>query len=410
MKISLTSMFDKLIWLLTAVLFASFYTTNANTNGMFILLGIIALIVVLTIFRYKGIYRIKAGAFHYLVLTFICYCFVSSLWARDSQLAITKGITIAEILVCMSALFWYYMQQPSSRTLLKIVMWGGYFIAAYTVFVFGLDEIQKHLTESTRLETDFANINGVAMVLAMAITISVHFWIYEGFSISTLLVVPAVVLLAASESRTALVQAIFGTALVIVIKIWSGNKFSAFFKTLFFVGVAVIMLFTVVQLPIFDGMMDRMDGLIASITGNGTVDNSTNIRNRFVALGLRLFSKYPFTGVGIDNGRLFTAQITGTSTYLHNNYAEILACGGILGFVFYYGIYAYLLTHLIQKKNSTDHLGKAIVVMLLSLLLADFGTVSYYDKSTYFYFMIAFLYLEELVKTRRNENANPKDP
>jgi O-antigen ligase len=410
MKISLTSIFDKLIWLLTTILFASFYTTNANTNGMLILLGIIALVVILTVVRYKGIYRVKVSAFHYLVLTFICFCFVSSLWARDGQLAITKGITIAEILVCMSALFWYYMQQPSSRTLLKIVMWGGYFIAAYTVFVFGLDEIQKHLTDSTRLETDFANINGVAMVLAMAITISVHFWIYEGFSISTLLVVPAVVLLAASESRTALVQAIFGIVLVIVIKIWSGNKFSAFFKTLLFVGVAVILLFAIVQLPIFDGMMDRMEGLFASITGNGNIDNSTNIRNRLTSLGLRLFLKYPIAGVGIDNGRTFTVQVIGESTYLHNNYIEMLACGGMLGFVSYYGIYAYLLTHFIRKKNSSNHLGKAIVVMLLSLLLADIGTVSYYDKSTYFYFMIAFLYLEELVKTRRNENANPKDP
>ena len=282
-------------------------------------------------------------------------------------------------------------------------MWGGYLVALYTFVKFGVEGLQKIAEESTRLITKFANINGVAMVTAMAITIAVYFWLNEGAVLSTLMAIPAIIILMLSGSRTALIQAIFGIFCVILFKNWTGNKVKAIFKTLFFVSIFVIILLIVAKLPIFEGMAERMEGLIASFTGEGKIDHSTMVRNKLTTLGYELFFQNPVCGVGVNNARLFTSHVIGVTTYLHSNYAELLADGGIVGFTIYYGIYAYLLIKLFSRRK--ERLGPAIIVMLLSLLLADFGTVSYYDKATYFYLMIAFVYLKELPK-KEEESFN----
>lgn len=389
---------NKLIWVLTMILFASFFATNTNQYGSVILLGITMLVLGLFVLRSRGILRIAISAYHGFAILFALYCFVSVLWSRDGSLAVSKGVTIIEILICTSVFYWYFAQELSATALLKAIMWGGYLVVGYTFLEFGIEGIGAILQDASRIETDFANINGVAMVTAMALTIAVHFWIYEGFQISTVLMIPSVVALMASGSRTALVMAVVGVFLVIVFKIWSKHKVLALLKTGVFIIVAIAALRLIMQLPIFEGMALRMDSLVAQFTGEGEVDSSVERRGEFVALGWDLFSAHPIFGVGIDNARLYAEEVVGRKTYLHNNFLEMLAGGGILGFLIFYGIYGFLLVKLWRIRKKTDHIGKVMLVMLLVLLIGDYGTVSYYNKSTYFYFMFFFLYLEKQAK------------
>jgi len=159
------------------------------------------------------------------------------------------------------------------------------------------------------------------------------------------------------------------------------------------VRISVIVLLLIIVIPKLgsitwlSGISERMSGLLASVTGVGDVDHSTLLRQEYVAVGLEVFKENPVFGIGIGNAHLVNIQ----DVYLHNNYVELLADGGIIGFLIYYSIYAYLLWQIHNigwLKSESNHV---ILALMIILLISDFSLVSYYSKSTYFYFLIFFL-------------------
>lgn len=142
--------------------------------------------------------------------------------------------------------------------------------------------------------------------------------------------------------------------------------------------------------------------------GNGIIDNSTYLRQQFIKIGLEQFLETPFFGIGIDNARLLLLQHFGYTTYLHNNYVELLASGGIVGASLFYSIYAYIIYKL--KSNWKNYSSEKIAVLLLIFLMLamDFGAVSYYSKSTYFYIMMFFLFIKYNTRRRRNQDEDKK--
>ena len=147
-----------------------------------------------------------------------------------------------------------------------------------------------------------------------------------------------------------------------------------------------------------------MARLLADFIGEGTVDNSTQLRQEFIQIGIRQFKETPIFGIGMGSSYVLTKMYTGHSTYLHNNFVEMLASGGILGFVVFYSMHAYVLYQLWKKRHKNDPLTDVCLTLLLIYILADYGTVSYYTKETYFLFMICFLQAE----TNRGETNEPK--
>ena len=94
-------------------------------------------------------------------------------------------------------------------------------------------------------------------------------------------------------------------------------------------------------------------------------------------------------------------HILNFDAYLHNNYIELLAGGGIIGAAVYYSMYVYLLTKTWKLRlYKNDEYGICLIVMLL-LLIVDWGSVSCYSKSTYFYFMLFNLQVKNLMSIKR---------
>lgn len=84
--------------------------------------------------------------------------------------------------------------------------------------------------------------------------------------------------------------------------------------------------------------------------------------------------------------------------YLHNNYWEMLADGGIIGFIIYYWIYAFILKKMIKFRRLSD--GEFVICftfLILSLIL-DNAAVSYLSKTTYYKLLFIFIYCERLTK------------
>ena len=146
------------------------------------------------------------------------------------------------------------------------------------------------------------------------------------------------------------------------------------------------------SIPAFRPVTERLLQTLNQFTGQGRVDESTMRRAWFIEIGLEQFFKTPIQGIGIGNS-LF---IIGRDTYLHNNYIEILACGGILGIVTFYSSYLCCFKRLMSGMKKYDEITVLCVTFFILQLLMDFMQVSYFAKDTYFYFMIFFLQVKSL--------------
>ena len=100
----------------------------------------------------------------------------------------------------------------------------------------------------------------------------------------------------------------------------------------------------------------RLEALTASVTGKGTVDSSTLLREKYIKVGKEAFKKSPIIGYGINSYREINKLKTGHKTYSHNNFIEIAVGIGLMGLITYYWLYAYLifgyLRILIYRKTS----------------------------------------------------------
>ena len=84
------------------------------------------------------------------------------------------------------------------------------------------------------------------------------------------------------------------------------------------------------------------------------------------------------------------------STYLHNNYIELLACGGIVGTALYYVPRLALLRDFWSSRFLRNRQAIACLTILLLLLIMDYGAVAYSEKMQYLYLLMLFVQADKL--------------
>lgn len=396
MQIKVSSILERIIWILTVILLFSFTVFDTNKYISIILLGVTICIFVLdfTFNDFKS--KVKFSLYHIWGISFAVFCLLSSLWSNNSEFAVSKGITILQILICMSVLYNHYSRNFDENLLLSCIEYAGYALAIYTVFFYGIGFIKQGLTAGVRLDNEFANVNSIGIACANAIIVSAYYIICENkktiFKFPFMLI--SLIIVAASGSRKALVVLIIGITCLYLFEYASKNIVKTLLKFSIVLSILVMFFSIVLSMQMFDTLNYRMEGLIALVTGTGTIDHSTWLRQQFLKIGLEQFFETPFFGIGIDNARLLLLQHVGFITYLHNNYVELLASGGIVGTGIFYSIYIYIIYKL--KINWSLYSGVKIAILLLILLqlAMDFGSVSYYSKNTYFYIMMFFLFIK----------------
>ena len=399
--LTVESLFDNLIWLLAAALFATFYIMNQNIYGSYIQIGITALILLLMFAKGRGKIYIRFDAFHWFVLGFAAYVAMTALWAQSSSNAVQKATTIVEILLCMTVLYWHYSHKDSTEKLLKAVMWGSYVIVLYTLMQYGLDGIMEAVENEERFSVEFANINAVSMVSSVAVVINIHFWRRKIQRVSAVFALPALLVVGASGSRKALVLLLLGFVLVYLFDLRSKNAVIQVFKVLLFAVIALAVIRLILMLPVFSVAANRLDRMIQGFLGTGDADSSTKKRMMYVEYGWKIFKQYPIFGVGYNNTYLHMDALIGDGNYLHNNFLEVLASGGIVGFIIYYAKYVYLIVMLFRLKLHNHKHSPVVMALLLVLLVMDWGVVSYYSKQTYFYLMLYFVHLQNVKREIR---------
>lgn len=386
------------MYLLTAYLFA------ASSLGNILLIIELLLIIFSDSDAYRNVRYFQLLPMFVCMGLFIIVCGVSVIFANDKNLSISMTLTMIKLFVSSYIVFGAYKNKNTIDDLLKIIMYVGYTLVIVSLVYYGPSTMLSIFRgANTRIDNTLINSNTLGMAAAMSIIINVYYVIYEGLNWYIIMSVPSVFIIAASGSRKSLVLLALGALMISILKNLDNKSFiKKFFKIFITIILLLIIGIVVVKLNVFGEINGRMLGLIAGFTGKGEVDHSTWLRQGYIQLGLEAFQKSPIIGMGIDNARLMTRALYGYDHYLHNNYVELLADVGALGFGTYYLMYIYVLKNEFKLIKIKDRELYVVVTITVILLIMDYGMVSYYAKETYFYLTVIFLKIYQL-KNNSNE-------
>lgn len=350
----------------------------------------------------KGIVKIYFTLYHIHLLLFCLFCYLSSTWAVYKNLAIGKGNTLLEILLLTTAVFYCANRENAVDFLLKAVMWGGFCVSFYVIFYYGAGGIFNVFREHVRIDSTLINANSLGICSAYSLLISLYYIIYDKTHLWNIVMIPSIIMLAASGSRKAILMVIGGTFILFTLKnIDKRNVVRGMLRIVLAVFLILIVFIFLSRLSIFEEVKIRMAGMLSTILGRGAADSSTVTRLRLIEIGMDVFKEHPFIGLGIDNTSILAAGIFNKeSYYLHNNFVEMLANGGIVGFALYYFFYVYVLGGMIKYRDFNDKEYNICLTLLLLVLIMDYGVVSYLNKGIYI-FKIIFLF--QLKKLRKNK-------
>ncbi|MBD7970573.1 O-antigen ligase family protein [Paenibacillus sp. Sa2BVA9] len=189
-------------------------------------------------------------------------------------------------------------------------------------------------------------------------------------------------------SRKSLVAVMLGIFLLIFLK----NRSKKILKTVSIIISFGMILYFILNLPMFDAVLGRMESFYNLLIGNGTVDNSSLTRSNMISFGWELFLDKPAIGYGYDSFRFYWGGID-RATYSHNNYIEMLVNGGLIAFISYYLMYAYSLYKLGKLSYRFNEIAILFFVIIIISLILDVAAITYYSKVTFIHFAIFFSYI-----------------
>lgn len=400
-----------IINMLTALLLSGFYILDMSSFCSIVLFA--GTVLIFMIYAWQNNFKIcfTFEKFHINILIMALYCICSTIWTQKPAMAIENAITLFELLICMSVLYINYSAYDSIEDLFFVMMLAGSLVSFYTLFTYGFGTIMGIIAVGGRLPLKFANINAIAMISTMCIVIYVYRMLYnQNTSFQTIFFGIAsfcsLLVIVATGSRKALITVVFCIMSIILIRFKSRRFFNTLFKWIILLVIGLIILKMLSNFSFFAGINERMNGLVALITGKGMVDASARVRQEYVVLGIAAFKKHPIVGIGMGASGAYLKMITGADEYFHNNYIELLACGGIVGVILYYRIWLYPLLRLIKMRKMDIRSNSLSIVLIIVFLIMDYGMVTYLSKNTYLYLMIFYVQTKRLQQYHKANEEN----
>ena len=402
---------NRVIWILTCTLFVFFVIFRTYLWGKYFLLAVSVAIFLLSLIGSKGKIFIGIHSYHKFMLIFIAYTLISSLWALNSNDSITQAVTLFLILICASMLYCHYIRFDSVHQILTAIMWAGFIVSIYSIMYYGVDVVIEALY-SRRLAKGFDNVNSLALFLAVCCTIQASEFINKRRRLLVaIMMIPEVLVIAATQSRTALVYLVLGVVGVYFLNCFDLKSAKKTIKTVLILFViCIVILYAMTSITAFSGISNRLMSLFNSFTGEGEVDHSTQERNAMISLGWQYFLKNPFCGIGIGCPHILNAEYIGHDAYLHNNFVELLCGGGIFGFIAFYSRYIYIFVNLIKYRKADKEHFCVCFVLLFSMIISEWGSVTYLEKLPNYYFLMQILNIQCLKSKARSVagDENPK--
>ena len=243
--------------------------------------------------------------------------------------------------------------------------------------------------------------NFTAYVLGISYAIFFYFYLKNKFRRDIFFAILCAIITALTGSRKGLIQLVLPFAVLATCQKNAMKLWKYIVVTLLIGGILIVFLINNAAFMEVYGTR-----LLAIFNEDDDMsDMSVYARNTLKNIGIQAFLEKPIIGYGL--GASWTlVERTGYSyvNYFHNNFIEILTCGGIIGFILYHGIIIKntIVTFVRRKENKLFFL---LLTILLTFLILSWGQVTvYYAHFTFIIFLCVHcgFYFEEI----ENENSN----
>lgn len=309
---------------------------------------------------------------------FITLVVASCLWATSRDTAIGTATTCAQLLALALITFNILV---SRRTLLPLTI--GFVTSMVWVVLGVLLDHGGILTLSVEERVGGALKNANAYAVAL-VTASVYCWYIFQRTRSNLikcLLVCCIIIFSQhviffSGSRKGMIALVIAVSLYILLRGVLARR-ASIAQRMGWVLLAVAMgtgFWMVIQLSSFASRFQEFDE---------DLDTSGGKRGAMVVTALELWESAPILGKGVNQ---FREYFHARRTYSHNNYVELLANNGLLGFTTYYSFFVLLVNNMfaLMHKNLISRSAVAwMLVIIVLLLFWDVGVVSYYAKNNW---------------------------
>lgn len=399
--------YKKVIWVMAFLYYTfSFVISYISGYGKYLLIGSLAIMLFAYYAGHKGVIKYRRNGFIVYLFIWTAYVMISSLWSFHFIQSINIGINIAEIAAAMIIIYICFEEDESTERLLKVIMWGGYAVVIYSILYYGPSYFITKLSQGIRISSNGINSNALGMCAAMSISINIFYILNKNIKWWSILGGISFFVLAASGSRKAIVILIIDTGLIAFFYDLGTKKSinSIIKKILIFIAV-IALIVGISRLSVMSIINERLNGLIAALIGRSGADTSALTRLKMISLGREIFKQSPVRGIGFGSAQYIVEINLGLNTYLHNNFVEILAGGGIIGFIIYYSLFAYLIYGMIKYRDFTDKQYIISFTLLIASLVTDCGQVSYESKDTYVNFLLFYLTLRNIKSKRLRERS-----
>lgn len=342
----------------------------------------------------------ETGKYCVWALLFFAYCFISCLWVSLVNITAIR-CTISVLQCCLIGFMVLYF----TNTKEKLQYLTNLFIIAGIILSirFFVQVPSSVWGKEIRFENDpLFESNNTAVFLAYVSALIVYYFVFckqkllkRIFSILLVFLFMFVSIMTGTKKGIL----IFGIIVLSTFVLRSKNPL----KLVFRIGIGIIFVFVgfyiIMHVDLLYGAIGyRFEKMIYQILGiNGIVDGSTRERVAFIKSAFRVFKENPIVGVGIDGFR-YLNEIQ--HTYSHNNFTELLANLGIIGFAIYYSEYLRILlkSKYLIKKN------QIIFAVVLAMIVADYGSVTY--SSELQFILLGYLCASlTVIRSEKNEES-----
>lgn len=163
----------------------------------------------------------------------------------------------------------------------------------------------------------------------------------------------------------------------------------------------VVLVVAMVSVPfLYELVGQRFLSMLVFFVDPALSDFSTRERFDLILSGLSIWSDHLLFGCGLNNFSVFQVE---TGFYAHNNFVELLADTGLIGFLLYYSNSFEMLSKKIDSRNGIQVTLKAIVILVLIL---DFTMVDYQDIRIQVFLYLAFKAIITIPNTNKRKKVD----
>lgn len=320
-----------------------------------------------------------------LLMSFIAYvCFSAVITGYDFNI-------ITPVLMLLSALIFssIYDRREDYIGLLNAIIIADVIMIVLLVLLAGSVSSFLSIVSDDELSTLFIQKNIIAFSMSIGIIVSLYLVLFQKHWFFFITLVLFVLVLFCTGSRRGLLTMFLGLGGLYYFnsKVNNGN----ILKLVIGVTVSIFVFMSLLQLDIFSNMNERLTSLILGLGNKNELSSSDEYRFILINKAFEMFKENPVLGHGAG---AFKAK-AGFGIYSHNNYVELLANYGLVGFCLFYGyIIKILKLSYLSIGRYKDAFSVFLFILLCIRLVSDFGNVSYYDKFIYIIFGVAISYFK----------------